>query len=349
MVVRSADELTITVTQVLLAAGARESHAEQVAEHLVAASLRGVDTHGVYQLIRYVRDVREGRLDPRAEPIVLKDAPAHALVSGSWTFGHVASHRAMCLAIKKARDQGLAVVALVESLHIGRVGHYVEMAAREQLVAMVFGGGYCRNAPRTVPYGGRDGALDTNPIAMSFAGPDPNAPLMFDFATTTAAGGKVDIACRRNRNMPSGWIVDRDGNPSVEPEKFLDGGHYVAFGLHKGYAMSFAAEILGSVFSGADAYASSGPEYPMFDHQGVTMIVMKADLFQTFEQFTTSLRDREQCARKVLPAPGFDEVLVPGDTERQSFIERSRDGVPIHEDDWKKIVEAGRSVGYEVK
>jgi LDH2 family malate/lactate/ureidoglycolate dehydrogenase len=345
MVIKSAEQLLELVAKVLTAAGASDGHAARVAEHLVAASLRGVDTHGVYQITRYVLDLVEGRTDPTAEPIVKLDAPVHALVSGQWTFGHVAAYKAMSLAIEKASEHGTAVVGLVESGHIGRVGHYVEMAARQNMIAMVFGGGYCRSAPRTIPYRGSRGALDTNPIAMAFAGPDPQAPAMFDFATTAAAGGKIDIACRRHTSMPADWTVDKHGNPATTPEQFKDGGYFVPFGKHKGYAMSFAAEVLGSVFTGADAVASSGPSYPMFDHQGVSMIVMKADLFQPLEQFAASLQDRVDCIRKVPSAPGRDAVLVPGDPERTTRLEREQTGIPIHDDDWRDMCAAALTVG----
>ena len=349
MVVKTADELLDLVTRALTAAGAGDSHAAEVAEHLVAASLRGVDTHGVYQITRYLPDVTAGRIDPTAEPEVRREAAAHALVSGRWTFGHVAAKRAMRVAIDKSQAQGLALVSLVESTHIGRVGHYVEMASAAGQIAMVFGGGYCRNAPRAVPFGGSRGALDTNPVAMAFAGPDPTAPVMFDFATTTAAGGKVDIACRRQQPMPPGWVVDKQGRPTTEPADFTDGGYFVPFGAHKGYALMLAAEVLGSVFSGADAYAATGPDYPMFQHQGVTMIVMRADLFQPIEQFTASLHNREQAIRQVPPAPveeqGPGEVFVPGDPERTTRAERTRDGIPIHADDWRAMVSAAAAVG----
>jgi LDH2 family malate/lactate/ureidoglycolate dehydrogenase len=183
---------------------------------------------------------------------------------------------------------------------------------------------------------------------MSFAGPDEDAPVMFDFATTTAAGGKVAVKGRRKEELPPGWIVDKDGNPSTRHEDFANGGYYMPFGLHKGYCLSLAAELLGSVFTGADSYVSSGPDYPMFDHQGIAIIAMRADLFQPLEQFRSSLEDRVQCIREVPPAPGYEKVLVPGDPERTTRIERSRDGIPFHEDDWQLFVKAAATVGCEI-
>jgi LDH2 family malate/lactate/ureidoglycolate dehydrogenase len=213
---------------------------------------------------------------------------------------------------------------------------------------MVFGSGYCHTTPRSTPYGGRSGALDVNPIAMGFAGPDPKAPIMFDFATTAKSGGNMHIVRRRGGSFPEGWAVDDKGDPTTDPEILFDRGYFVPFGGHKGYCMMMAAEVLGNIFSGADNYANEGPDYPMFNHQGVTMITMKADLFRPLDQFKSTLKEREERIRNVSPAAGHDEVLVPGDPERRAYAERSKSGIPIHEDDWKLIVESAASAGCKI-
>ncbi|MAE63157.1 MAG: hypothetical protein CMJ18_02690 [Phycisphaeraceae bacterium] len=348
MVTKKATVLHQIVRDIFIAAGTGEADADLVAEHLVSSNLRGVDTHGIIQVPLYVRDIREGRLRPGARPRVARRIGSGALVDGQWTFGQVSARFAMEQAIELAGDHRMAVVGLVASTHIGRLGHYVEMAARRQLISIIIGGGYCRDAPRTVPFGGREGALDTNPIAMGFPGLDEEVPILLDFATTTASGVKVINAQRRGEQVPPGWIVDSKGRPTTDPQDFANGGFFAPFGGHKGYALMFAAEMLGRVFTGSDTAAEDGPDYPMFRNQGVTMIVFQADLFSPYTDYEARARELAEEVRGIPPAEGFDRVMIPGDPDRATTEQRSRDGIPIADDIWEQVVEAGRSVGVEV-
>ena len=157
----TADALRDLTTRLLLAAGADQRNAGRVADALVLSNLSGVDTHGVFHLPRYVTEIRDGRLVPTAWPEVLTETATTALVSGNWTFGHVVAKFAMVTAIAKARQQNVATVSLVQSLHIGRVGEYAEMAVAEGMIALVWASGYGAEEPVAVPFGGRAPVLHT--------------------------------------------------------------------------------------------------------------------------------------------------------------------------------------------
>ena len=161
--------------------------------------------------------------------------------------------------------------------------------------------------------------------------------MMFDFATTSASGVKVTEANRKGEPVPTGWIVDKYGNPSTKASDFFDGGAHVPFGGHKGYALMMAAEFLGRVFSGSDSYAEAGRGGPIMSHQGVTMIVFKAGLFQASEDYTRRADEMFHRIRAVPPAPGFKEVLVPGDPEVNTRAIREKAGIPIPEEVWEQI------------
>lgn len=346
MILKAADELEPLTKAILCAGGADERNADVVAEHLVLANLSGVDTHGVWHVSGYVDAIRDGHLVPTAWPKVVEQTPTSALISGNWTFGQTAARKAMEVAIEKAKSQNIAIVSLVQSHHIGRLGHYAELAAAEGMISMVWGGGYCRESPRTVPFGGRKAILDTNPIAMGFPAGD-DSPMILDFATTTLSGVKVINAQRRGQNLPPGCIVDKDGNPSIDPNDFTNGGAFVAFGAHKGYALMMAAEFFGRIFSGSDGYAESERGGPIFGRQGVTMAVCRADLFQPSPQYSQNAVAMERSIRSVPPAPGFDQVLVPGDKEAQTRIKRRREGIPIDDDVWQSVVEVAERLGVQ--
>ncbi len=338
MLTKSASEAVALSTEILVRAGATRENAETVATHLVSANLSGVDTHGIWHLGGYVKGVQAGDIVPDASPQVLRESPTSALVSGNWTFGQVAAKYAMKVAIEKARAQNISIVSMIQAHHIGRLGYYVEMAAAQGMVAMLWAGGYSEVEPAAAPYGGRTRVLHTNPISVGLP-MEENHPMMFDFATTAASGVKIVNARARNEQVPPGYIVDKDGNPTTDPNDFFAGGAHVPFGAHKGYGLMMAAEFLGRIFSGADAYADAARGGPIMRHQGVTMIVFRDDLFQPTEQYLKTAQEMEARIHAVPPAAGFNQVLVPGDLEARTREKREHDGMPMEDDVWKALVE----------
>ncbi len=347
MVKKTADELQTLVKEILLAAGADERNAEVVAEHLVSANLSGVDTHGLWPLPGYVKDIKSGLIVPTSWPNIMKETTTSALVTGNWTFGQVTAKYGMEVAIEKAREHSVAVVGLLQVNHIGRLGYYVEMAAARGMISMVWAGGYSEESPASFPYGGRARVLHTNPIAMGFPASE-GSPVMFDYATTALSGVKVVNAQRRSEQLPPGCIADKQGNLSTDPKDFFEGGGHLPFGGHKGYALMMAAEFLGRIYTGADAFVEEERGGSIFRHQGVSMIVLKADLFQPFGDYTRRAAEMQTRVRSVPPAPGFKEVLAPGDPESRTRAFRHRDGIPIADDIWQSITEVAKVVNVKM-
>ena len=347
MITKSADALHALVKRILLAAGADEQNAEEVAHHLVLSNLSGVDTHGIWTIPIYVAGILANELLPAAKPAILQETATSALVTGNWTFGHVAAKYAMELAINKARTQNMAVVGIVQLHHIGRLGTYVEMAAAENMIGMVWAGGFGQVEPVSVPYGGKTRVMHTNPISIGLPAGEEST-MMFDWATTALSGVKVENAYRRREQLPPNSIVDKDGVPTTNPDDFFAGGGHLPFGAHKGYTLMMTAEFLGRIFTGADSYVEAGRGGAIFLHQGVTMVAFKSDLFQPFADYAERADEMERRVRAVPPAPGFDEVLAPGDLEARTRERRQREGIPIADDLWQSLTEAAASVGVEI-
>ncbi len=346
MVTKKADALHQLTRRILEVAGTTSSHAEIVADHLVLANLRGVDSHGVWHVPGYVKALRAGHVTPTAEPTIIKQTPVAALVSGDWAFGHVVARFGMQTAIEKAREQDLAVVSVVQTHHIGRLGHYAEMAAAEGMASMVWAGGQGAEQPAAVPYGGRKALFHTNPVALGLpTGSEP--PVIIDFATSATAGVKVVNAYNRHQKLPPDCVVDKEGNPTTDPEKFMDGGAHRPFGGHKGYALMLATEFLGRTFSGADDGAERDYSDPLFRRHGATLIVFRADLFQPLSEYRRRADEMAQRTRAVPPAPGFKEVLLPGMPEDRAQEARQREGIPIADDIWKAIADTAAAVGVQ--
>jgi LDH2 family malate/lactate/ureidoglycolate dehydrogenase len=217
------------------------------------------------------------------------------------------------------------------------------------MIGMVWGGGYGEVAPATVPYGGKTRVLHTNPISIGLPAGEEST-MMFDWATTALSGVKVDNAYHREEQLPPNSIVNKDGVPTTNPADFFDGGGHLPFGGHKGYTLMMTAEFLGRIFTGADSYVEAGRGAgSIMRHQGVTMIAIKADLFQSFADFAARADEMERRVRAVPPAPGFDEVLAPGDMEASYREQRRRDGIPIADDIWQSFTEAAASVGVNIE
>jgi len=345
MITVTSESLHETVKRTLMAVGADESNAEDVAEHLVLANLSGVDSHGVWHLLGYVKAIQAEEILPDRHPEILRETASTALVTGHWTFGQPATKFATQQAIEKARSQGIAMVSVVQKHHLGRLGHFVEMATAEGMGCMVYGGGQGEIAPATMPFGGSRPILHTNPMAAGLPTGMADRPMMFDFATSGTSGVKVINARNRGEKIPHGFIVDKEGRPTDDPHAFFDDGGHAPFGGHKGYAIMMWVEYMGRVLAGSNAYADPARAGDILRNEGGTIIVFRTDLFQEAADYTALADEMGQRVRAVSPAPDFEQVKMPGDPEWETRRIRSRDGIPIEDDVWEMILEAQRLAG----
>jgi hydroxycarboxylate dehydrogenase B len=343
---RSVAELRKVTESIFTAAGAPADLATEMADALVGANLAGHDSHGVIRIPAYVRMIAEGQLDPKARPEVIKETASTALVDGKWTFGHVAAKFGTSVAIKKAKEAGAAAVSIVRANHIGRLGQWASQAAAEDVIAMVVVGGGSGGSRggrgSAAPFGGAEPAFSTNPIAIGMPGgemPD----MLIDFATTVVAEGKLQVARAKDVPVPPGSILDKDGNPTTNANDFYNGGMLLPFGGHKGYALAMFVEMLGGAFSPGDEINGEG-------RRGAAVVwAVDAFAFRSKESYEKNADFVMGRVKKIKPAPGFKEVMIPGEPEANSAAERERDGIPVADTTWAQIVEGGKSVGVDVE
>jgi LDH2 family malate/lactate/ureidoglycolate dehydrogenase len=343
---RSAEELRLVTEKVFTAAGAPTDLAQEMAEALVGANLAGHDSHGVIRIPAYLNLIAEGGLDPAARPKVVKETATTALVDGGWGFGHVSAKFGTDVAIKKAKQAGTAAVSIVRCNHIGRLGQWASQAAAEDVIAMVVvggGGGSSRMGTGTAaPFGGAERALSTNPIAIGVPGGE-TPDMLIDFATTVVAEGKLQVARAKGAPVPEGAILDKDGKPTTDANDFYNGGMMLPFAGHKGYALSMFVEMLGGALSPGDEYNGDG-------RRGAAVVwAVDAFAFRSRESYEQNADFVLRRIKGIKPAPGFDEVLVPGEPERRSAEARLKEGIPVADTTWAQIVEGGKSVGVDVE
>ena len=309
--------------------------AEIVAEVLVNANLTGHDSHGVLRIPQYLGQISNKKLNPTAEPAVVKETANTLLIDGNKGFGHYTAQQAMRLAIEKAKAANVACASLLDTSHIGRLGEYAEVAARAGCISIItFGvGGGTTDRGRVVPFGGAVGGLSTNPIAVGAPTGD-DAPFVSDFATSVLAEGKVQVARSKNVDLPEGCIIDKHGNPSVKPSDFYDGGSLLPFGAHKGYSLALITCLLGGLSE--EININEGRM------SGVFMEVINVEAFTSLDKYQKGVRAFLDGMKSTSPAPGFDEVLVPGDFEHRLRGERLTQGIDIPETVYQQIQAAAK-------
>ncbi len=316
--------------------GAPAEHARIVAEHLVAANLAGHDSHGVLRIPQYIEAIDGGKLNPRGTMQVVRRLPSGAVVDGNSGFGQVIARDAMLLAIEIARGSGIGAVTVRHCYHTGRIGTYTEMAAREKLIglAVVNTGGA---AQAVVPFGGLAGRLSTNPI--SIAAPSAGGgPIVLDMATSVAPEGKVRAHFLAGEKLPPGWLIDAAGQPSTDAGVFygdprgwlLPVGGIVGY---KGFGLGVMIDILAGALSGAGA---SRPEAPLVT-DGMLAMAIDAGQFAPLEEFEGRVAELAAHVKNCPTAPGYQEVLVPGEKEARTRQSRVQSGIPLSDASWEQI------------
>ena len=320
-----------------MAAGAPHHIADSVAGVLVNANLSGHDSHGVLRIPQYLGWITDGSLQPAAEPKVMKETPNSLMVNGGRGFGHYASLRTVHMAIEKAQTGNVACANLVHMSHIGRLGEYAEAAARAGCIGIITCGvGLgCTTPTRVVPFGGAVGKLDTNAIAIGVPTGD-EAPFIADFATSVVAEGKVRVALSNNLDLPEGCILDKYGNATVKPADFFEGGWLLPLGEHKGYALSLMTCLLGGLSPDIDLGVDG--------MSGAFMQVINVQAFTLLESYQRGVRAFLDGMRETPPAPGFDEVMVPGDLANRRRTERLTNGIELPEATYRHIQDAGEQL-----
>ena len=333
------EELTAISRSIIQGIGTPPHIAARVAEILVGANLAGHDSHGVIRIPGYLDQVEKKVISVAAEPEVTRETPATAVLDARRGWGHYAVDRAMAIALEKARATGVGAVALSRINHAGRMGEYVEAAARAGCVGVLMAGQGGRDSGCAAPYGGRVRHLGSNPLAIALPA-GGRAPFLLDFATTVAARGKIQVAQSRGASLPEGWIVDGRGNPSVSPRDFFEGGSLLHFGGHKGYALSLATCLVGGLGGGFLAErAGLG---------GIYVQAIDVAAFMPREVYERNVRAFLEGIKSSGRADEAKEILVPGEPEARGREERSQNGIDVPDNVWTDIAGAASKRGIDL-
>src|ERR1044071_9045574 len=324
--------------------GCTPGQARLAAEVLLRADLRGIDSHGVARLSGYVRLWEVKRVNANPVIRIVHESPSTAVVDGDGGLGLVVAPRAMEIAIEKANKCGTGWIAVKNSNHFGIAAQHAMMALEQDMIGMAM----TNASPLVAPTFSVERLLGTNPICVAIpAGTQP--AFVADFATTTAANGKLEILQRKNAEAPSGWIQKKNGEISLNPHELKDGGALLPLGgdrdhgSHKGFCLGAWVDIFSAVLSGANygpwvpPFVSflAPPADPVGDGIGHFFGAMRVDAFRPADEFKDHMDNWITRFRSAKTVDGYEKVLVPGDPEREMSEERLRSGIPLNE----KVVE----------
>lgn len=336
-----AGALQAWTTRLFHRAGLAEGDAAIVAENLVGANLRGVDSHGVGRLAGiYVKRIELGLIARETRITVLRDAPAFALVDGNSGPGAVVSVQAMRLAMEKAQQVGIAVVGVCNSNHNGYLAQYAQMAAEQSMISMIF-----TSAPANMaPWGGKKPYFGANPICVGVpAGRE--RPIVVDMATSVVAKGKIIMAAKLGKKeIPEGWALDSDGRPTTDPETAIK-GTLLPVGGPKGYGLAMLVDIFSGIMTGAMFGPHIGDLYKVLDRGqelGHFFLAMRSDLFVSAEQFGESIDQMISEVRSQPRAEGVERIYMPGEIEHETAVARGRDGIPLPAEIVAELTELGQ-------
>lgn len=324
--------------QIFLSIGCDPAGAETAARALLSADLRGIDSHGLARLSGYVRLWEVERVNARPAIRIVHESPSTAVIDGDRGLGLVVAPFAMQVAIAKARLAGTGWVAVKNSNHFGIAGYHAMMALEHEMIGMAM-----TNASALVaPTFSTERLLGTNPVAVAVPAGD-EAPFVADFATTTAANGKLEILQRKGMTTPNGWVQTKEGAPSTNADELKLGGALLPLGgdrehgSHKGYALGAIVDIFSGIFSGANfgPWVPPFPAYvPMPENMpgegiGHFFGAMRIDAFRPAGDFKMNMDQWIRRFRSARTMAGQERVIIPGEPEAEMEKERMQNGIPL--------------------
>jgi LDH2 family malate/lactate/ureidoglycolate dehydrogenase len=324
--------------RVFLHFGVPNNDAQQAAEVLACADLRGIDSHGVARLHSYFDILSEGRINPKPQIKVVHSTMSTATVDGDNGLGLVVGPEANRMAMDMAEKAGCGWVAVRNTNHFGIAGYYVLQALERDMI----GWAMTNSTALVAPLWGAERMLGTNPVSIAFPGKE-EPPIVIDMATCAAAYGKIEMARRKGEEIPVGWSLDREGCSTTNPNEMVEGGALLPLGSdrqrggHKGYALAMMVDILCGPLSGANwgpftppfALRQELPKRSVGKGIGHFFGAMRIDGFMDADSFKRQIDDYIRVFRATKPAPGTAGPLIPGDPERQMEKVRRVNGVPL--------------------
>lgn len=320
------DNLTRFIIDILVQTDIASGQAVIIADTLVRADLRGINSHGMIRFPFYVKRLLDGGTKVNPNFSIERESIATAVFNGDNGMGQIVTYQAMNLAINKAKKAGIAYITINNSNHFGIASYYAMQALEHDMIGIVWSNGPSNMAP----WGGSSRVIGNNPLAVAIPAGE-REPIVLDISMGKVAGGKVRLAAKEGKKIPKDWIISKEGRVTDDPEDLPDGGALMALG-HKGYGLAIVGEVLSGVLSGAGLltqipmWFKATEQATNIGHMVMTINI--EDFMETvvFKKRVDYLIDELKASKL---AAGYDEILVPGEIEVRKEREQLQDGIEL--------------------
>ncbi|MGD6976501.1 MULTISPECIES: Ldh family oxidoreductase [Bacillus] len=336
------------ISQVLQRVGLPMRDAEITSDVLVSANLCGIDSHGISLIETYIKRIKEGgiRINPKRNIEKLNDMLE--MIDADGGIGPATASLASENAVKKAKEEGVGIVMVKNSNHIGMLGYYANMIAENEMIGIVL----TNSGPNVAAWGGAEAVLGNNAMAVCFPGRQENSFLL-DIASGEVACGKVRAAVEKgDEKIPLGWIVDKNGKNTDNPLDFLNEGVVLPFGKHKGYGIGMLIDLFTGVLSGG-LYASQvkrqRADYSSVAESSHTFIGIRINIFMELEQFFYRMEDWISLIKSSKKAEGTEEILIPGEREKRFYQKKIKEGISLDQKQIETLNNLGKQYNIDTR
>ena len=354
----SKDFLQEFCTNVLKTKGLSTEHAELASRVLISADLKGIDSHGIARLSGYVRLIDAGRVNPKPNISILRSKKSAATVDGDSGLGLITAPYAMEIAIEKAAITGVGMIGVSNSNHFGISAYHALMATKNEMIGLAM----TNASPLVSPTGTTERLLGTNPMCFTFPARQ-HQPIVVDLATSAAANGKLQIAERTGKTVPNGWIIDKNGKPSINPSELKEGGSLLPLGSfyetgsHKGYGLGAVVDLLSGVLTGANygpwvpPFVSFLPLLPNLPGKGIGHFVgaLEIDGFSEKDDYYRNIDQWISRFKAAKPNDPQKPVLIHGEPEYECEKERVTNGIPLVDTVVKDLLQLSKDLNINFK
>ncbi|PKL13398.1 MAG: malate dehydrogenase [Spirochaetae bacterium HGW-Spirochaetae-4] len=333
-------------TAIFVAHGVPDYDAHVVADSLVTANLRGLDSHGITRVGIYADRLKKKLVNSVAHPKVVKDKNAMLLIDGDNGMGAVVTLQALRMGISRAKEYGICSIGITHSNHYGAGAYYIKEAVKANLACHLYG-----HAPPTMaPWGGIKPYLGTNPYSFGIpAGKYP--PIILDMASSVVARGRILLAAKENKSIPEGWAIDTEGRPTMDAQAAL-AGSVLPFAGPKGYGIALMNDILAGVLTSSN-FGSQIPDLyrNLVDVQNIGAFIQLTDIesFIPVSDFNARMEKLVEDLKSITPAQGVDQIYLPGEIENNKEAVRSENGFSIAEVEVEMLSKLGKPMGLDVE
>lgn len=329
--------------------GLNKEQARIITDVLLLSDLYGIESHGMQRMARYYKSVERGLIKLGVEPEVIFETPVSAVIDGHDGMGQLIGHKAMTMAIEKAKVSGVGIVTVRNSNHYGIAGYYAKLASSQGMMGLSF----TNSTAIMVPTHGSTAMIGSNPIAIAM--PAEPYEFLFDASTTVVTRGKLEVLNKRGEAMPDGWALDKDGKPTDNAGDVLDnitakrgggimplGGDTEKFGGHKGYGYAMMCEIFSSILSlGATSDLTTTNNRGLICHG---FMAINLDIFGDAQAIKAHLSDYLEKIRSSHKAEGADRIYTHGEKEVEAMAQRMKNGIPVLDNTMVEVLDLCKSL-----